>query len=111
MIHRPTLLSRIKLSPTNPDFPLPALLHSICAAAAPHTAWINSLSPEETENTRNRHIDAGLDLEASADFATAQCEAAERSIRHNTLSQKMGTGQDVFDLVRAHVSHLRRKAR
>lgn len=111
MIHRPTLLMRIRLPPSNPEFPLPALLHAICAAAAPHTAWINSFSPEETDSQRRQHIQSGLDLETSPDFATAQCEAAERSIRHNTLTQQMGNGQDVFDLVRAHVSQLRRKVK
>lgn len=104
MLHRATLLTRIRLPPNNPDFPLPALLHAICAAAAPHTAWINSLTPEEAANTRQKYIEGGLDLESCPDFATAQNEAAERSIRHSTLTSHMGAGQDVFDLVRAHVS-------
>jgi hypothetical protein len=104
MIHRPTLLSRIRLAPNHPDFPAAELLHAICAAAAPHTAWINSLSPQDIDNSRRQHIDAGIDLEAASDFATAQCEAAERCIRHRTLTSVMLHGQPLFDIVRAHVS-------
>lgn len=104
MIHRPTLLTRIKLAPTHRDFPFPGLLHAICAAAAPHTAWTVSISPDKLEDSRYRHVAMGLDLETAEDFATAQCEAAERCIRHGTMTQMIGTGQYVFDLVRAHVS-------
>ncbi|CAK9783182.1 hypothetical protein CC85DRAFT_287591 [Cutaneotrichosporon oleaginosum] len=103
MIHRATLLARIRLAPNHPDFPAAELLHAICAAAAPHTAWINSLSPQDIDNSRRQHIEAGIDLEASSDFATAQCEAAERCIRHKTLTTVMLHGQPLFDIVRAHV--------
>ncbi|GMK56536.1 hypothetical protein CspeluHIS016_0303760 [Cutaneotrichosporon spelunceum] len=103
MLHRATLLARIRLSPNHPDFPAPELLHAICAAAAPHTACVNSLSPLDVDDSRRAHIASGFDLETASDFATAQCEAAERCIRHKTLTTVMLHGQPLFDAVRAHI--------
>jgi hypothetical protein len=103
-IHRPTLLTRIRHSPTHPDFPFPGLLHAICSVAAPHTAWITTLKPDELEEASLRHIELGLDLETSEDFAIAQAEAAERTIRHATTCSMMGSGKLMFDIARAQVS-------
>lgn len=103
-IHRPTLLNRLRYPPTHPDFPFPGLLHAICAVAAPHTAWITTLQPDELESMSLRHIELGLDLEACEDFAIAQAEAAERCIRHATMISMMGSGKLVFDIARAQVS-------
>lgn len=91
------------MGPGHDDFPFPGLLHAICAAAAPHTAWITTLKPEQLESTSIRHIEAGLDLEACEDFAIAQTEAAERCMRHSTVLCMMGTGKFIFDLARAQV--------
>ncbi|BEI81130.1 hypothetical protein CcaverHIS002_0202900 [Cutaneotrichosporon cavernicola] len=103
MIHRATLLSRIRLAPNHPDFPAPELLHAICAAAAPHTACVNTLNPLDIDDIRRAHIESGMDLETASDFATAQCEAAERCIRYKTLVSGMLHGQPLFDVVRAHI--------
>jgi hypothetical protein len=103
MIHRPTLLMRVRLPPTHPDFPFPGLLHAICSAAAPHTAWIHNPRPEEVEEMSMRAIEQGLDLEDGQDFALAQAEAAERCIRHTTTMCMMGTGKYMFDLSRAQM--------
>ena len=103
IIHRPTLLTRVRLPPTHADFPFPGLLHAICAAAAPHTAWITTLKPEELEATTTRHIDLGLDLEQCEDFAVAQSEAAERTFRHATAVCMMCSGSFVFDMARAQM--------
>ncbi|TXT08720.1 hypothetical protein VHUM_02848 [Vanrija humicola] len=103
IIHRASLMARLKLPPTSDDFPFPGLLHAICASAAPHTPWTTSLQPEELEATRMRHIALGLDLESCEDFAMAQAEAAERCIRHSTVMCVMGPGSFIFDVLRAHL--------
>ncbi|KAL1406004.1 hypothetical protein Q8F55_007687 [Vanrija albida] len=103
IIHRASLMARLKLPPTSDDFPFPGLLHAICAAAAPHTPWTTTLQPEELEATRMRHIALGLDLESCEDFAMAQAEAAERCIRHSTVMCVMGPGAFIFDVLRAHL--------
>lgn len=103
IVHRGTLLARLKMPPTGDGFPFAGLLHAICAAAAPHTAWTSSRAPAELEDLRNRHIKLGMDLELSEDFASAQTEAAERCIRHGTVMCMMGGGQFVFDVTRAQL--------
>ncbi|KAL7419252.1 hypothetical protein Q5752_006089 [Cryptotrichosporon argae] len=103
ILHRGNLMARLNYPPLHAQFPLPALLHAICAAAAPHTAAVYSVAPEKVEEVHIRHVKRGLDLELIEDFQTAQVEAALRSIRQNVASCAVGPGHELFDLLRAHL--------
>lgn len=103
ILHRDTLLARVALPPAHPDFPFAGLLHAICAAAAPHTAVATNVPPHQIEGLRQRHIATGADLESCEDFATAQMEAAERTVRHKTGACMLGSGSFIFDVTRANM--------
>jgi hypothetical protein len=80
VVHRGNLIRRIHLPPTHPDFPLPALLHAICAAAAGYTAWVHTL-PATSFYPAVTHLHPdGKSLADSEDFALAQAEACRRAI-------------------------------
>ncbi|WVQ82757.1 hypothetical protein IAT38_004889 [Cryptococcus sp. DSM 104549] len=98
MLHRATLLMRIKLPPTSLNFPFPGLLHAICAAAAPHTAWVNNLSPHQVEAAVQHHMSAGLDLTSIEDFGLAQAELANRTVDLVTSACVMGGGELIFQV-------------
>ena len=103
MIHRGNLLYRVRLPPTHKDFPHPSLLHSICAIAATHTAWVNSIPPEKVEETTKRAISCGQNLEEIEDFGLAQAFAARRAMDQSATCCAMGSGQTMFGLVQAAV--------
>ncbi|KAE8542809.1 hypothetical protein D1P53_000872 [Cryptococcus gattii VGV] len=98
MLHRPTLLTRIKLPPTSDNFPFPGLLHAICAAASSHTAWVNNLSPHQIDAAVQRHIIAGMDLTGIEDFGLAQAEMANRSVDLVASACVMGGGDLIFQV-------------
>jgi hypothetical protein len=103
MIHKGNLLYRVRLSPTHKDFPHAAQLHAICAIAAPHTAWVNSIPPEKIEETATRAISLGQNLEDIEDFGLAQAFAARRAMDQSATCCAMGSGHTMFQLVQAAV--------
>jgi hypothetical protein len=56
------------------------LLHAICATAASHTAWVNSLPIDAVYPAIDRTLNSGKNLEDVEDFALAQVEACRRAI-------------------------------
>ncbi|KAK8866110.1 hypothetical protein IAR55_001261 [Kwoniella newhampshirensis] len=98
MLHRASLLARIKLPPTSPDFPFPGLLHAICAAASVHTAWVNNLAPHLLEVAVQQHVLSGLDLTSIEDFGLAQAATAGRTVDLVASICMMGGGQLIFQL-------------
>ncbi|WVN89104.1 uncharacterized protein L203_104320 [Cryptococcus depauperatus CBS 7841] len=98
MLHRSTLLARIKLPPVSSSFPFPGLLHAICAAASSHTAWVNNLSPDQIESAVQRHVAAGLDLSTIADFGLSQAEMANRTIDFMLSTCMMGNGDLIIQV-------------
>ncbi|KAH7931095.1 hypothetical protein BV22DRAFT_1101451 [Leucogyrophana mollusca] len=40
LVHMPTFMASLSLPPTHPDFPIPAVLHAICAVSSTYTAAI-----------------------------------------------------------------------
>lgn len=104
MIHRGNLFARVRLPPTNKNFPHAALLHSICAIAASHTAWVNSVRPELMEETATRAIATGKNMEDIEDFGLAQAFAARRAMDQSATCCAMGSGQLMFELVQTAVS-------
>ena len=105
MIHKANLLARVRLPPKSENFPHPALLHAICAAAAIHTAWVNSLPPEALEDHLSRTIADGGSLESLDDFGLAQAESARRAMHMSTSICGMGSGQLMFELCQTSVGH------
>ena len=104
MIHKGNLLYRVRLPPTNKNFPHAALLHSICAIAANHTAWVNSVPPDMMEETATRAISMGKNMEEIEDFGLAQAFAARRAMDQSATCCAMGSGQLMFELVQTAVS-------
>ncbi|WWC99861.1 hypothetical protein V866_006770 [Kwoniella sp. B9012] len=98
MLHRATLLARIKLPPSSPDFPFPGLLHAICASAATYTAWVNNLAPHLLEEAVQRHLALGLDLETIDDFGLAQAHLGSKAVDITTSVCIMGSGALIFQL-------------
>ncbi|WVR06053.1 hypothetical protein IAU60_003081 [Kwoniella sp. DSM 27419] len=92
MLHRASLLRRIKLPPTSEDFPFPGLLHAICASAANYTAWVNNLPPHLLEEAVQRHLSLGIDLSNIEDFGLAQAHLAHQDIDLFTSACVMGGG-------------------
>lgn len=97
-------MSRIRLPPTNESFPHPCLLHAICAVASPHTAWVNSLSPEALERAIGKAASAGSSLEFTEDFGLSQAAAARRAMDSGAVACAFGSGEVVFEMVQASVS-------
>ena len=104
ILHRPSLLARVKLPPTSPNFPHPSLLHAICALAAAHTAWVNNVAPEAIEETLERQKALNISFENSEDFALAQGELAQKSIKNATAICMMGPGTTMLEIAQASVS-------
>lgn len=103
MIHKGNLFYRVRLPPTHKDFPHASLLHAICAIAATHTAWVNSIPPEKVEETTTRAIACGQNLEEIEDFGLAQAFAARRAMDQSATCCAMGSGSLMFGLVQAAV--------
>jgi hypothetical protein len=103
MIHRGSLSYRIRLPPTHTDFPHASLLHAICALAASHTAWVNSIPPEKIEEAATRAIASGQNMEDIEDFGLAQAFAARRAMDQSATCCAMGSGHLMFGLVQAAV--------
>lgn len=103
MIHRATLLTRLRLPATHPNFPHPSLLHAICAYAAPYTAWVNSLPPESLEASVEAHKKMYNSMETVEDFGLSQAELAQKSIRLSTQICMSGPGQMVVEVCQASV--------
>ncbi|WVW82507.1 hypothetical protein I302_104518 [Kwoniella bestiolae CBS 10118] len=98
MLHRATLLARIKLPPSSPDFPFPGLLHAICASAATYTAWVNNLAPHLLEESVQRHLALGFDLDTIEDFGLAQAHLGSKAVDLTTSICIMGSGPLIFQL-------------
>jgi hypothetical protein len=107
MIHRPTILARLKYPPTHALFPHAALLHAICAYAATYTAWVTSLPPEVLEAAIEREKIHNYSLEGIEDFGLAQAEAAQRSMRLTTQCCAMGPGGVMLEMAQASVNAIR----
>jgi len=103
MIHRPTLMTNIRLPPTSPNFPHSSLLHAICASASSHTGWVNNVAPDLLEDTVERQKSLGLDMENLEDFGLAQAESAQRTIRHASQTCLFAPGKSIFEVAQAAV--------
>ena len=106
MIHRASLLTRLRLPPKHDDFPHPSLLHAICAQASSYTAWVNNVPPEMLEEVVARHRTMNLSLETIEDFALAQGEIAQRCIRNASSVCMMGPGTVMMEIGQACVRPL-----
>lgn len=103
MIHRATLMARLRLVPTHADFPHPALLHAICATAGGYTAWVTSIPPQHVEARVQEILTSGGNLEDIADFSLAQAESARRAIHQTSHLCSWGSGRKLIDVLQAEV--------
>ncbi|WVW83215.1 hypothetical protein I302_105233 [Kwoniella bestiolae CBS 10118] len=110
VLHRARFLSRMALPPTHSNFPHPALIHAVCAAAA---AWC---SPEIYEkSTRGKGRDffdttgagmygndvlgsQGKGSKANLTFGLRQASFAKEAVQEG-----LNTGNRLFDVVRAMI--------
>ena len=93
----------MKLPPTSRGFPHASLLHAICAVASSHTAWVNTLPPEQLAAAVERQRASGLDMENLEDFGLAQAESAQRAMRYADQSCFFGQGQGMLEMTQAAV--------
>lgn len=103
LLHRASLMQRLRKAPTDLDFPHPSLLHAICATASLHTAWVTSVPPHLLEETIEAHSASGASLESIPDFGLAQAEASRRTIHSTTTMCAIGPGRYLFEMLQAHV--------
>lgn len=104
ILQRGLFMARARLPPTSPDFPHIALLHAVCAAAAPFTAWVNSLPPYAIEPAvRKQMADVGH-LENIEDFALSQAEFSLKAVKQTMTGVIMGPGREMFEMCQATVS-------
>lgn len=106
MLHRPSLLARVRLPPTSDKFPHPSLLHAICAYAASYTAWVHTFKPEETDDQVAEYKKTHDTLDDIPDFGLSQGEAAQRSIRLATQTCIVGPGTETVEMCQASVSYI-----
>ncbi|WVQ70202.1 uncharacterized protein L199_008427 [Kwoniella botswanensis] len=109
VLHRARFLSRMALPPTHSNFPHPALIHAVCAAAA---AWC---SPEIYEkSTRGKGRDffdsnagAGMYgndvLEGKGSKANLTFGLRQASFAKEAVQEGLNTGNRLFDVVRAMI--------
>ena len=75
--------------------------------AAPYTAWVNSIPPEQIEDTLEKSSASGAwqsGLDESGDFALNQAELASRSVKMAAYNCIMGPGTTMFEIAQATVS-------
>ncbi|ORX37390.1 hypothetical protein BD324DRAFT_446614 [Kockovaella imperatae] len=101
ILHRASLLARVRLPPTSPDFPHASLLHSICATAATHTAWVNNVPAEAMEEMLLKNQFLKTSLEISEDFALMQGDLAEKSMKQAASLCMMGPGNTMLEIAQA----------
>ncbi|WVQ82738.1 hypothetical protein IAT38_004870 [Cryptococcus sp. DSM 104549] len=89
---------RHQAPPTSSNFPFPGLLHAVCAAAAPYTAWVHNIPPGSVEDAVQRHLAEGNDPTTIEDFGLAQAEAGMRAVDAVTSSFAMGRGGYVLHI-------------
>ena len=93
LLHRSRLLARLALPPTHSNFPHPALLYAICAAAAA------ACDPSVYERSaRGKWLDGSFADERNMSFAMRQTAACKEAVQSG-----LDTGNRLFDVVRAMI--------
>ncbi|WVQ98640.1 hypothetical protein IAU59_005770 [Kwoniella sp. CBS 9459] len=108
LLHRPRFLARMALPPTHSNFPHPALIHAICAAAA---AWCPPEIYEKSSRVKQwqwqENSSAGMSMPPGLDtkgqktpfsFGLAQAAFAKDAVQDG-----LNTGNRLFDVVRAMI--------
>jgi hypothetical protein len=93
VLHRSRFLARLALPPTHSNFPHPALIHAICAAAA---SWCPPAVYERS--TRARWTDNPWANDKSMTFALRQAAFGKDAVQDG-----LNTGNRLFDVVRAMI--------
>ncbi|OCF39471.1 hypothetical protein I317_06745 [Kwoniella heveanensis CBS 569] len=108
LLHRPRFLARMALPPTHSNFPHPALIHAICAAAAawcPPEVYEKSSRVKQWEwqeySTSVAYGPPGMETKGQKtaySFGLAQAAFAKDAVQDG-----LNTGNRLFDVVRAMI--------
>ncbi|KAI8980709.1 hypothetical protein BD414DRAFT_420621 [Trametes punicea] len=104
MFHVPTFLASLYLPPTHPKFPLPAILHAMCALGSMYTAAVApppsiTLPSNCTSNlTSTEDGRSGSTSRGTGSFGDLQIQAAKEAIEANLSSTA-----DLFGILQAQV--------
>ncbi|WWC61219.1 uncharacterized protein I303_103799 [Kwoniella dejecticola CBS 10117] len=108
VLHRARFLSRMALPPTHSNFPHPALIHAVCAAAA---AWCPPEIYEKSTRGKGRDFfdSSGLGmygtdgLAGKASKMTLTFGLRQASFAKEAVQEGLNTGNRLFDVVRAMI--------
>ncbi|WVF72289.1 hypothetical protein IAT40_007102 [Kwoniella sp. CBS 6097] len=108
LLHRPRFLARMALPPTHSNFPHPALIHAICAAAAawcPPEVYEKSTRVKQWQwqehNTAGMYLPPGIDTKGQKTaYSFGQKQAA---FAKDAVQDGLNTGNRLFDVVRAMI--------
>ena len=90
LLHRARFRARLALPPTHSNFPHPALIYAICAAAA---SWCDPSVYERS--ARNR---ASMSADKTLTFGLKQAAFGKEAVQDG-----LNTGNRLFDVVRAMI--------
>ncbi|KAJ3015462.1 hypothetical protein NUW54_g1039 [Trametes sanguinea] len=97
MFHVPTFLASLTLPPTHPKFPLPAILHAMCALGSMYTASVDSTP--SLPSLPSYYPDGGPALlKETRSFGDQQIRAAKEA-----MEIAMRTTADLFSVLQAHI--------
>lgn len=104
ILYRPRFLARMALPPTHSNFPHPALIHAICAAAA-------ARCPEEvySKSTRDKQwekLEFSVGCISDSESVRTGFGLRQTMFAKEAVQDGLNTGNRLFDVVRAMVSNL-----
>ncbi|OWZ59311.1 hypothetical protein C356_01070 [Cryptococcus neoformans c45] len=101
ILHRPRFLARMALPPTHSNFPHPALIHAICAAAA-------ARCPEEvySKSTRDKQwekLEFSVGCISDSESVRTGFGLRQTMFAKEAVQDGLNTGNRLFDVVRAMI--------
>ncbi|KAI9060603.1 hypothetical protein FKP32DRAFT_1577873 [Trametes sanguinea] len=97
MFHVPTFLASLTLPPTHPKFPMPAILHAMCALGSMYTASVDATP--SSPSLPSYYSDGGPALlKETRSFGDQQIRAAKEA-----MEIAMRTTADLFSVLQAHI--------
>ncbi|WRT67022.1 uncharacterized protein IL334_003988 [Kwoniella shivajii] len=109
VLHRARFLSRMALPPTHSNFPHPALIHAVCAAAA---AWcppeiyeksVRGKGWDSTDSTSGMGMYGTQALGSKQLKVTLSFGLRQASFAKDAVQEGLNTGNRLFDVVRAMI--------
>ncbi|KAL7285130.1 hypothetical protein ACG7TL_000222 [Trametes sanguinea] len=98
MFHVPTFLASLTLPPTHPKFPMPAILHAMCALGSMYTASVDPTPSPPALPSYCADGGPALLMKESGSFGDQQIRAAKEA-----METAMRTSADLFSVLQAHI--------